>query len=368
MKCSLTIVELKLRDEANWTVIVSNQHSEATASFDIKVKPGINLEISPHYRMAVQRGSTLELVCNITNLQDLEGLPIDISLLTWYKNGVRLIQEIAKLTMTTSRSSSLLRILSVDPNDQGTYSCNHEIYRVSRVINTTVDIYNKGATVCPSSKDIYGILWPTVIPGSLTHSDCPEGQQGNASRFCDYNGNWKKTSVSYCVDAEFSNTLNELQVLEDDGVLDKMYIEQTFESSLKKTENLTASKTEISSANLLSSINIINTVLRVATQSNASVPQKNVYSIVDHVASADNRESWKLVDEETHSGPESVLETMDWTNSLLMKELKSEEFRGENVVVNISEVSLQEAELRFLENESFIVLPKQEGQKQGNTI
>ncbi|XP_061177713.1 uncharacterized protein LOC133186491 [Saccostrea echinata] len=364
MKCSLTIVELKLRDEANWTVIVSNQHSEATASFDIKVKPGINLEISPHYRMAVQRGSTLELVCNITNLQDLEGLPIDISLLTWYKNGVRLIQEIAKLTMTTSRSSSLLRILSVDPNDQGTYSCNHEIYRVSRVINTTVDIYNKGATVCPSSKDIYGILWPTVIPGSLTHSDCPEGQQGNASRFCDYNGNWKKTSVSYCVDAEFSNTLNELQVLEDDGVLDKMYIEQTFESSLKKTENLTASKTEISSANLLSSINIINTVLRVATQSNASVPQKNVYSIVDHVASADNRESWKLVDEETHSGPESVLETMDWTNSLLMKELKSEEFRGENVVVNISEVSLQEAELRFLENESFIVLPKQEGQKQ----
>ncbi|XP_062591915.1 uncharacterized protein LOC134253406 [Saccostrea cucullata] len=364
MKCSLTIVELKLRDEANWTVIVSNQHSEAIASFDIKVKPGIKLEISPHYRLAILRGSTLDLVCNITNIQDLQGLPIDISLLTWYKNGVILMQDKSKIIITTSGSSSLLRILSVDVSDQGTYSCNHEIYRVSMVINTTVDVYNKGATICPSSKDIYGVVWPTVTPGSLAHSDCPKGQEGNASRFCDYNGNWKKTSVSYCVDEDFSSTLNELQVLEDDGVLDKKYIEQTFESSLSKVENLTASRTEISSANLLSSINIINTVLRVATQSNASVPQTNVYSIVDHVASVDNRGSWKLVDEETHIGSASVLETMDRANSLMMKELKSEEFRGENVVVNISEISLQDAELRFLENESFIVLPKQEGQQQ----
>jgi hypothetical protein len=66
----------------------------------------------------------------------------------------------------------------------------------------------------------------------------------------------------------------QVQLLENDGISDKTYIEQTFESSLKKTENLTATKTAISSGNLLSSIDIMKTVLKIATQSNASVPEK----------------------------------------------------------------------------------------------
>ena len=53
---------------------------------------------------------------------------------------------------------------------------------------------------------------------------------------------------------------------------DTDYIEQTFNTSLTKTENLTSSEETVSSANILSSINIIDTVLKVANQSNATVP------------------------------------------------------------------------------------------------
>ncbi|XP_055996543.1 uncharacterized protein LOC125683740 isoform X1 [Ostrea edulis] len=367
MRCSLTIVELKLRDEANWTVVISNQHSKATLSFDIKVKPGIQIKISPHYQIAVQKGTALELVCNITNLGDLQGFPVDISSLVWFKDGIKIPegqrQEKERITMITDQSFRLLRIYPTEESDKGTYSCTHDKYKVPGVINTTVDIYNTGQIICESEKDVYGILWPTAIPGNLIQSDCPDAGQGNASRLCDDYGTWKKTSVSYCTDTDFSNALNEVQVLENDGISDKKYIEQTFESSLRKTENLTASKTVISSGNLLSSMDIIKTVLKVATQSNASVPERNVYGIVDNVASSDNKDSWKLVEEETYSGPSSVLDIMDRTNSLLIKDARANEYRGQNIVVNISEVSLHESGIKFLENDSFMVLPEQQQQQ-----
>lgn len=69
----------------------------------------------------------------------------------------------------------------------------------------------------------------------------------------------------------------QLQILESDGVSDKEYIEQKFQTSLTKTENLTASEQTISSANILSSISIIDTVLKVANQSNATVPNQVGY-------------------------------------------------------------------------------------------
>ncbi|XP_061177715.1 uncharacterized protein LOC133186493 [Saccostrea echinata] len=359
MKCSLTILELNLQDEASWTVRVSNNNSEATTNFDIKVKPGIHLEILPHYRVAIQTGSSLDLTCNITNLEAFEGFPINVSLLKWYKDGIRLREGNSLITVMTHRSSRILQIHSVQKSDQGTYTCNHDRYRVSGVMNVMVDVYNQGQTVCTSSKDIYGILWPTSFPGTLIHSECQDGQQGNASRYCDYNGTWKKTSVLNCVDVGLFNAFKELQILENEGIVDKKYIEEIFESSLGTTENLTASKTGISSGNLLVSINILNTVLNIASGSNASLPEKVVYNILDNIAVTNNKESWKLVEEETQRGPISVLETMDRMNLLLLNESKSVEFRGENIIVNINNVTLKESGLRFLENGSFFVLPKQ---------
>uniref|UniRef100_K1RKF3 Latrophilin-3 n=1 Tax=Magallana gigas TaxID=29159 RepID=K1RKF3_MAGGI len=208
MKCSLDILELKLRDQANWTVVVYNQHYTASTSFDIR-----------------------------------------------------------------------------------------------------------GGVVCPSSVDVHGIPWPIAIPGKYVHADCPNGKE-----------------------VELTIPILQLQILESDGVSDKEYIEQKFQTSLTKTENLTASEQTISSANILSSISIIDTVLKVANQSNATVPNQNVYSIFDHVTSANNKESWKLVEEETMAGPTSVLDAMEKTNSLVMKDSKVKEFRGNNIASKYSAV------------------------------
>lgn len=76
---------------------------------------------------------------------------------------------------------------------------------------------------------------------------------------------------------ELTNPIWQLQILENDGVSDKEYIEQKFQTFLTKTENLTASEQTISSANILSSISIIDTVLKVANQSNATIPDKVGY-------------------------------------------------------------------------------------------
>lgn len=362
MKCSLEILELKLRDQANWTVVVYNQHYSASTSFDISVKRGLQNRISPRYELAVQKGSSFELLCNITNLKDLSGISVDISRLTWYMNGSPMQQDGKRIAVTTKGSSSLLRISSTEMSDEGIYSCNHDNYRVTMVINATVAVYNKGDVVCPSSVDVNSISWPVAIPGKYVHADCPNGKEGNASRFCDSSGTWMKTQVSYCADIELSSALNELQILESDGVSDKEYIEQKFQTTLTKTENLTASEQTISSANILSSISIIDTVLKVANQSNATVPNQNVYTIFDQMTSANNKESWKLVEEETLAGPTSVLDAMERTNSLVTKDSKVKEFRGSNIVVNVSETSIQDSGIQFLENDTFIVLPKQEGQ------
>ncbi|XP_034333581.2 uncharacterized protein [Magallana gigas] len=362
MKCSLDILELKLRDQANWTVVVYNQHYTASTSFDIRVKRGLQIQISPRYELAVQKGSSFDLLCNITNLKDLSGISVDISRLTWYRNDSPLQQDGKRIAITVKGSSSLLRISSTEMSDMGVYSCNHDNYRVTMVINATMAVYNKGDVVCPSSVDVHGIPWPVAIPEKYVHADCPNGKEGNASRLCDSSGTWMKTRVSYCADIELSTALNELQILESDGVSDKEYIEQKFQTSLTKTENLTASEQTISSANILSSISIIDTVLKVANQSNATVPNQNVYSIFDHVTSANNKESWKLVEEETMAGPTSVLDAMERTNSLVMKDSKDKEFRGNNIVVNVSETSIHDSGVQFFENDTFIVLPKQEEQ------
>lgn len=363
MKCSLDILELKLRDQANWTVVVYNQQYTASTSFDIRVKRGLQIRISPRYELAIQKGSSFDLVCNITNLKDLSGISVDVSRLTWYRNDSPLQQDGKRIAITVKGSSSILRISSTEMSDMGVYSCNHDNYRVTMVINATVAVYIKGGVVCPSSVDVHGIPWPIAIPGKYVHADCPNGKEGYASRLCDSSGTWMKTRVSYCADIELSTALNELQILESDGVSDKEYIEQKFQTSLTKTENLTASEQTISSANILSSISIIDTVLKVANQSNATVPDQNVYSIFDHVTSANNKESWKLVEEETLAGPTSVLDAMERTNSLVMKDSKVKgEFRGNNIVVNVSETSIHDSEIQFLENDTFIVLPKQEEQ------
>lgn len=76
---------------------------------------------------------------------------------------------------------------------------------------------------------------------------------------------------------ELTNPIWQLQILENDGVSDKEYIEQKFQTFLTKTENLTASEQTISSANILSSISIIDTVLKVANQSNATIPDQVGY-------------------------------------------------------------------------------------------
>lgn len=50
------------------------------------MRTGLQLHISPRYRFAVQKGSSLQLVCNITNLERLSGITVDVSLLIWYKD------------------------------------------------------------------------------------------------------------------------------------------------------------------------------------------------------------------------------------------------------------------------------------------
>lgn len=66
-------------------------------------------------------------------------------------------------------------------------------------------------------------------------------------------------NFSWRIIAKFYNKVEltipilQLQILESDGVSDKEYIEQKFQTSLTKTENLTASEQTISSANILSS-------------------------------------------------------------------------------------------------------------------
>lgn len=49
-----------------------------------------------------------------------------------------------RIAVTTKGSTSLLRILSTEVSDEGIYSCNHDNYRVTMVINATVAVYNKG--------------------------------------------------------------------------------------------------------------------------------------------------------------------------------------------------------------------------------
>lgn len=49
-----------------------------------------------------------------------------------------------RIAITVKGSSSLLRISSTEMSDMGVYSCNHDNYRVTMVINATVAVYNKG--------------------------------------------------------------------------------------------------------------------------------------------------------------------------------------------------------------------------------
>lgn len=118
-----------------------------------------------------------------------------------------------RIAVTVKGSSSLLRISSTEMSDIGVYSCNHDNYRVTMVINATMAVYNKGmnghryvlvthfkskvsgretfiyiyiyypsfpvgGVVCPSSVDVHGIPWPIAIPGKYVHADCPNGKEG----------------------------------------------------------------------------------------------------------------------------------------------------------------------------------------------
>lgn len=56
------------------------------------MKRGLQIRISPRYELAIQKGSSFDLVCNITNLKDLSGISVDVSRLTWYRNGSPLQQ------------------------------------------------------------------------------------------------------------------------------------------------------------------------------------------------------------------------------------------------------------------------------------
>lgn len=49
-----------------------------------------------------------------------------------------------RIAITVKGSSSILRILSTEMSDMGVYSCNHDNYRVTMVINATVAVYIKG--------------------------------------------------------------------------------------------------------------------------------------------------------------------------------------------------------------------------------
>lgn len=49
-----------------------------------------------------------------------------------------------RIAVTVKGSSSLLRISSTEMSDIGVYSCNHDNYRVTMVINATMAVYNKG--------------------------------------------------------------------------------------------------------------------------------------------------------------------------------------------------------------------------------
>lgn len=49
-----------------------------------------------------------------------------------------------RIAITVKGSSSLLRISSTEMSDMGVYSCNHDNYRVTMVINATVAVYIKG--------------------------------------------------------------------------------------------------------------------------------------------------------------------------------------------------------------------------------
>ncbi|XP_062588830.1 titin-like, partial [Saccostrea cucullata] len=358
MKCSITILQLDLQDEATWTVRVTNNNSEAATNFYIKVKPGIKIEILPHGGVSIQTGETLTLVCNITNLEDLQ-FSINVSLLTWYKDDIKLPEENYRVTTMTHRSSKILQIHSVQESDRGTYSCNHKRYPISGVKKVVVDIYRLIENLCPSSMDVYGIFWPTSFPGTLVHSECIESKQGKASRYCDYDGTWKETNVSNCEDEDLSNALKELQNLENEGIVDKEYIGKIFDNSLGVTENITATRSGISSENLLACINILNIILNIVTRSNASLPERDLYSIMDNILAIYNKESWKIIEDETQVGSDSIFKIMDRMNFLLMNESQPVTFTGENIVVHINNVSLKDTDLRFLENDSFFVLPKQ---------
>ncbi|XP_062591908.1 uncharacterized protein LOC134253398 [Saccostrea cucullata] len=338
MKCSLTILQLDLQDE---------------------VKPEIQIEILPHSGVFIQAGNTLNLVCNITNLDNLQRFSINVSLLTWYKDGIKIQENYNRAIVTTHRSSKTLHIIHVQQSDRGIYTCNHERYRTPGVKNVVVGIYNQDKTLCPSSMDIYGIFWPPSIPGTLVHSKCKESKQGNASRYCDYDGTWKETNVSNCDDEELSNAVEELQNLENEGIVDKEYIEKIFNSSLGVTENITASRSGISSGNLLACINILNIILNIATRSNASLPERDLYSIMNNILAIYNKEAWRIIEDEV-IGSDSIFKIMDRMNLLLMNESQPVKFTGENIVVHINNVSLKDTDLRFLENDSFFVLPKQE--------
>lgn len=49
-----------------------------------------------------------------------------------------------RIAITVKGSSSILRISSTEMSDMGVYSCNHDNYRVTMVINATVAVYIKG--------------------------------------------------------------------------------------------------------------------------------------------------------------------------------------------------------------------------------
>uniref|UniRef100_A0A914ZQD0 Titin n=1 Tax=Parascaris univalens TaxID=6257 RepID=A0A914ZQD0_PARUN len=118
--CTLTLPTTTLKDAGVYTCSAENCHGSAKSSSIVQIEPFESSNVKPAFKeqlmdVAAIEGSEIVLECRVI------GTPAPI--LTWYKDGLRLLLENRMLQYTDRKGVSRLNIMNVVPEDAGEYSC-----------------------------------------------------------------------------------------------------------------------------------------------------------------------------------------------------------------------------------------------------
>ncbi|KHN81711.1 Titin [Toxocara canis] len=118
--CTLTIPTTTSKDEGVYACIAENCHGCAKSSNIVQIQPFESVNIKPEFKeqlmdVSAIEGSEIALECKVV------GTPAPV--LTWYKDGLKLLLENRMLQYTDRKGLSRLNIMNVVIDDAGEYSC-----------------------------------------------------------------------------------------------------------------------------------------------------------------------------------------------------------------------------------------------------